>query len=246
MDLGARTSQQGIPFAEFESVISKLCHAFTALPEARGLFSPCNWILRACPPVVYLHRNDSLREAITDIRTILRETINKPTLCRDLVAGWPDYIGIVDASSHGVGGVLLGELSGLPPTVFCLQWPRDVKDTIVSFNNPGGSLSISDLKMAGILLLWLCLEGITKNIAHKHIAFFSDNSPTVSWVDRLASQKSRVAAWLVRALALRLNFHRACPLTPIHIPGVENVLADVPSRSFGSNHEWLCSNETDY
>ena len=181
---GARTSQQGIPFAEFKSVTSKLCHAFTALPEARGLLSPCNWILRARPPVVYLHRNEPLREAITEICTILRETINKPTLCRDLVAGWPDYIGIVDASSHGVGCVILGELSGLPPMVFRQQWPSKVKDTLVSFKNPGGSLSISDLEMAGILLLWLCLEGITTNIAHKHIAFFSNNSLAVSWVDR--------------------------------------------------------------
>ena len=135
---GARTTHQGIPFAEFESVTSKLRHAFTALPEARGLLSPCNWILRVRPPVVYLHRNEPLREAITDICTILRETINKPTLCRDLVAGWPDYIGIVDASSGGVGGVILGKLSGIPPTVFRLQWPSDVKDTLVSFKNPGG------------------------------------------------------------------------------------------------------------
>jgi len=241
---GARLAHQGIPFVEFESVVSKLRHAFTALPEARGLLSPCNWILRVRPPIVYFHRNGPLLEAITDIRTILRETINSPTLCRDLVASWPDYIGIVDASSHGVGGVVLGELSGLPPTVFRVQWPRDVTDALVSVQNPRGLLSISDLEMAGILLLWLCLEGITKNIAHKHIAFFSDNSPTVSWVDRLASRKSRVAARLVRALALRLNLHRACPLTPVHIPGVENALADIPSRSFGSNPDWFCQDDT--
>jgi hypothetical protein len=42
---GATTSRQGIPFADFELVTSKLRHAFTALPEARGLLSPCNWVL---------------------------------------------------------------------------------------------------------------------------------------------------------------------------------------------------------
>ena len=65
----------------------------------------------------------------------------------------------------------------------------------------------------------------------------------MSWVDRLASRKSRVAARLVRALLLRLNIHRACPLTPVHIPGVENALADIPSHSFGSNPEWFCSDD---
>ena len=174
---------------------------------------------------------------------ILRETITQPTLCRDLVAAWPDYIGIVDASSYGVGGVVLGELSGIPPTVFRLKWPKDITDNLVSFQNPRGPLSISDLEMAGILLLWLCLEGVTQNLSHKHVALFSDNSPTVSWVDRMASRKSRVAARLVRALALRLNLSRVCPLTPVHIPGVENALADIPSRSFGSNPEWFCEDD---
>ncbi len=240
---GATKSRRGIPFAEFESVTAKLRHAFTALLEARGLLSPCNWILRRRPPVVFLHRNGALLEAIADIRTILRETIVRPTLCKDLVAGWPDYIGIVDASSHGVGGVVLGELSGIPPTVFWLKWPQDITDSLVSFSNPQGSINNSELEMAGLLPLWLCIEGVVPDIAHKHVALFSNNLPTVSWVDRMASKKSRIAARLVCALALRLNVCQACPLTPVHIPGVEIALADIPLRSFGSNPEWLCHDD---
>ncbi len=115
---GATKSNRGVPLAKFKSVTAKLRHAFTALPEARGLLSPCNWILQRRPTNVFLYRNGELLEAIKDIRTILRESIMRPTLCKDLVAGWPDYIGIVDASSHGVGGVVLGELLGIPPSVF--------------------------------------------------------------------------------------------------------------------------------
>jgi hypothetical protein len=84
---GATKSRRGILFAEFESVTLKLCHAFTALPEARGLLSPCNWMLKCRPPVVFLYWNGELLKAIRDIRTILRETIIQPTLCKDLVAG---------------------------------------------------------------------------------------------------------------------------------------------------------------
>ena len=131
----------------------------------------------------------------------------QPTYCKDLVAAWPDYIGIVNASSHGVGGVVLGKLSGLPPTVFRLQWPTSISNKLVSFDNITGSISNSDLEMAGLLLLWLCLEGIAPDLAHKHVALFSDNSPTVSWVTKMASKKSRIAAQLVRALALRLNIN---------------------------------------
>jgi hypothetical protein len=142
---GAAKSRRGIPFAEFESVTAKLRHAFMALPEARGLLSPCNWILRSRLPVVFLHRNGALLEAIADICTILREAIVRPTLCKDLVAEWPDYIGIVDASSYGVGGMVLGKLLGIPPMVFRLQWPQDIMDSLVSFSNPRGSVNKSEL-----------------------------------------------------------------------------------------------------
>ncbi len=106
----------------------------------------------------------------------------------------------------------------LPPTVFQFQWPSDISQDLVSFNNPKGKINNSNLKMAGLLLLWLCIESIVPDIAHKHIALFSNNSPTFSWVDRMALQKSCIAAQLVCALALRLNIKETCPLTPIHIP----------------------------
>jgi len=76
---GATKSRRGIPFAEFESVIAKLRHAFTALQEGRGLLSPCNWIIQKRPTIIYLHRNGALMESIKDIRTILRASTTQPT-----------------------------------------------------------------------------------------------------------------------------------------------------------------------
>ena len=79
----------------------------------------------------------------------------------------------------------------------------------------------------------------------KRVAVFSDNDPTVSWVRRLASRHSVVAAQLVRAMVLRMKLRGACPITPVHIPGVENAMTDIPSRSFGSVREWFCKTDTD-
>jgi hypothetical protein len=131
-----------------------------------------------------------------------------------------------------------------PANRFCLKWPKDIRDNLVSVDNPGESITNSDLKMAGLLLLWLCIEAVVLDIAHKHVALFSNNSPTVSWVEKMASKKSRIAAKLVCALALRLNINKMCPLTPAHIPGVENALTNIPSRSFGSKTEWVCKNDS--
>ena len=96
------------------------------------------------PPVVYLHRNGPLLEALRDIRTILQASEKRPTQCKDLVAGWPDYVGIVDASSHGVGEIIVGELSPIPPTVFRMPWPADISMDLVSFDNPKGLINNSE------------------------------------------------------------------------------------------------------
>ena len=74
---------------------------------------------------------------------------------------------------------------------------------------------------------------------------FSNNSPTVGWVKRLAARGLLVSMQLVRVLALRLKKAGASPLTPLHISGEENAMTDIPSCSFDSNISWFCKNDTD-
>ena len=78
---GASWAWAGIPFWEFELVVAKLWHAFTAIPVGKWLLSPCNWIMQVTPTVVYLHKNMALQEAILDARTLLRESTILPTRC---------------------------------------------------------------------------------------------------------------------------------------------------------------------
>ena len=71
--------------------------------------------------MVYLHCNEPLREAISDARTLLHESTLAPTKYTELVAGWPDLVGVKGASSYGIGGciVIVGESSAAcVPTVF--------------------------------------------------------------------------------------------------------------------------------
>ncbi|KAL7545288.1 hypothetical protein ACHAWF_008643 [Thalassiosira exigua] len=62
--------------------------------------------------------------------------------------------------------------------------------------------------MAGLLFVFLVMECICKDLRRKHVVLFSDNTPTVSWVRRMAVRRSKVAAQLVRALALRMALAR--------------------------------------
>jgi len=231
----------GIPFMEYKSVLQKLRHAFIALPTGRGLLSPLNSLLRMEPPFVYFHRNTTLLQAVRDIRTILRESSKSPTPCRQLVNGWPWYVGIVDASSHGVGGVIVGEEKECVPTVFRMEWPQFIKEAMIK-RGKKGSISNSDLEAAGLLLLWLVMEVVCDLSAGAHVALFNDNSPTVHWAERLTA-KSGPAACVIRALALRLKAREASPLVPLHIAGEENSITDIPSRSFGIPAEWFCADD---
>ena len=145
-----------------------------------------------------------------------------------------------DASGHGVGGIILGETKACIPTVFRFEWPDDIKAEINSDSNPTGKLTNSDLECAGLLMLWLVMEDVCSIESGDHVALFSDNQPTVSWVRRMASKSSVVAGQLIRALALRLKVKGASPLTPLHISGVQNAMTDIPSRSFGQPKKWHC------
>ena len=142
--------ERGIPFREFKSVTAKLCHAFLAVQGEKGLLSPCTRLLPKQPGVVYFHWNAPLFLAIKDMRTILRKSTTRPTRCKELVAGWPDYVGICDASSFGARGVILGKLLACRPTLFQLQWPLDITESVISEKNKGGTLTNSYLEMAGL------------------------------------------------------------------------------------------------
>ena len=246
LDLWVRSARTscGVPFDEFQSTLSKLQHAFLTIPAGRGLLSPFYAILATAPKRVFLARNIDLRNAVVDCRTFLRETVSSPTLCRNLIAGYPDYVGITDASAHGIGGVIIGESKPTAPIVFRAQWPPDISASIVTEDNPTGTITNSDLELAGLLLLWLVMED-TCTVTDAHVALFSDNSPTVHWVQRLAAKHSIVAMQLIRALALRLQLNKASPLTTLHIAGVDNALTDIPSRSFGSEPQWHCTSDTE-
>ncbi len=108
----------GIPFTEFESTIAKIRHTFTCIPAGVGLLSPCNRLLAKRPSYVYLNKNTNILTSLEGCQTLLRESTVEPTKCRKLICGWPDYVGIVDASSHGIGGVVFGETSACTLPVF--------------------------------------------------------------------------------------------------------------------------------
>ena len=84
--------------------------------------------------------------------------------------------------------------------MFRLAWPDYKKE----FFHKGNIIN-SDLEMAGLLMLWIMMEEFFPKLWQAYDALFSDNSPTIGWVKRLAARGSLVAMQLVRALTLLLK-----------------------------------------
>ena len=234
----ALRAKRGIPFKEFYSMSGKMRNASQGVPGTEGCFTPFNRVLAQQPARVWFRKGSELAEALKDWRALFKTALSRPTHVKQLVSGDPEVAGIVDASKEGVGGVVFGITHKCVPTVFRMEWPKEVRDQLQTEQNPGGKITNSDLEMAGLVLLWLVIEHVVRDLRHKHVLMLSDNSPSVSWMDRMASKRLRPAGKQLRALAYRINVKEACPITPLHIPGVHNRIADIPSRSFGYKHAW--------
>lgn len=139
---------------------------------------------------------------VIDCHTFIQELTIMSTPCQNLVIGWPDYISIKDVSRQGIGGIIIGENKLVTPTVFWLEWPNDIKKSMVSSTNPTSSITNSDLKMAGLFTLFLIMEDVCLSLLHAHVTLFSNNTPTVHRAQWLTFKHSNVAMQLIHALAL--------------------------------------------
>ena len=79
-------------------------------------------------------------------------------------------------------------------------------------------------------MLWLVMEEVCPKVLAAYVSLFSEISPIIGWVKRLAARGLLVALKLVQALNLLLKKAGASPLTPLHISGEENSMTDIPSR----------------
>ena len=118
-----------------------------------------------------------------------------------------------------------------------MEWPGNIKAVLITRENPKGTISVSDLEMAGLLLHYLVLEQVVV-LRHEHIGAFCDNTPTVSWAAKLASKRSRIAGQLFRALAVWQRVQRSLLLVTISITRKDNDMEDASLRSFGGGAAW--------
>ena len=215
---------------KFQKLAGKLQHASFGIPKGRSLFSPIQMAMGGNPDFITV--TIELRIILEDWRYIIKYLKNNPTSVSQLVVHPPNYIGYTDACGLGAGGVWISGIDFLPPFLWKFEWPENIQKSLITANNPNGTLTINDLELCGKVLGWLALEGNGPDLHKKHIVTFCDNTSAVSWAHKLRTSKSKVAGRLLRILGLRIHSCQASSLTPRYIPGENNIMADIISRSF--------------
>jgi hypothetical protein len=89
--------------------------------------------------------------------------------------------------------------------------------------------------MAAVLLHYMVLQQEV-DLRYVRAGVFLDNTPTVAWSKRMADKsQSLTAGRLLRGLAAMQRATSAGPLMVASIPGKQNDMADVASRSFNTD-----------
>jgi hypothetical protein len=219
-----------VPLKNLQMLVEKLRHASIILPAAKGFFSPLNDEMRGSPKLIGLGADSEVRRALEDLISLMHLLSSRPTHIRELVPDVPHHASYRDAAAEGAGGVWFSLCDDTPPVVWREEFPEDIAREVVSVDTPHGRLTNSDLELAAeVLAVGVALERM--NSKHTPLGTLCDNTPMVSWVDRMASKsKSPTAGRLLRGLAFMLYCAQAGRLTTVHVPGVENVMADIASR----------------
>ena len=139
---------------KIERLIGKLRSMHLAIPGVVGRFLNLQQSLTA-----YHHAHRATAYVTSGFHSDLRfwrrlcaEIPTRPTYLAAIVQRLPTDIGFTDASGLGAGGVWIDPNKDGRNYVWRLPWPEDIRTDLVSFDNPQGRITNSDLELAALFL----------------------------------------------------------------------------------------------
>ena len=123
------------------------------------------------------------------------------------------------------GGILI-DPNGMGRNFFWwVQWTADIVSDLVTWGNPVGGITNSDLELAALVLHESCFPIVCSRPEWHATSTGSDNTPTVGWCFLEASTGNPIVADL---LCIRADMNSGALLTPsvFYHPGLLNTMAD--------------------
>eukprot|EP00804_Cyclotella_cryptica_P029635 CCRYP_019021-RA/>CCRYP_019021-RA protein AED:0.08 eAED:0.21 QI:0/-1/0/1/-1/0/1/0/359 len=230
-------TQKRTSVKKWHKVLGELRSMSLALPGSRNIFSSMQTALSNMSGT-RVKLNKGVHHALEDFRWMHDNIASRPTRIAELVPLDPAAEGHHDASGSGVGGIwfpsaTLVSRSGyhsLKPLLWRHQWPDYIKQRLVTEVNPNGTITNSDLELAGGLLH---LEALTQafDVTERTVLSKGDNLSTTFWERKGSTSSDKPPAYLLRLFGIHQRFHRYVPRFD-YISGASNHIADALSRDF--------------
>jgi hypothetical protein len=246
-------SQKRISVRKWQQILGELRSMAIAIPGSTGLFSWMQETLKhRSDNRIRLTR--TIHDCISDFQVLSHSLTKRPTRLFEIIPqDIPDILGASDACGYGIGGVAFaapyartrewihcdgGPSSGMHrpplvqgtplPVVWRYALPSEITAQLITFDNPHGLLTNSDLELLATIVHKDILAHAF-DVRERTLATGTDNTPALSWQNRGAVSTTGPAAYLLRLQALHQRFHRYCG-EHFFIPGVLNSMADDASR----------------
>ncbi len=228
-------SQRRTSLKKWHTVLGELRSMALALPGSRNIFSTMqNALAHKTGGRVALHKG--VHDALEDFRWMHANISTRPTRIAELVPLPPVAEGHHDASGIGAGGIWFpspaitprGNYNNTAPLAWRFQWPQDIVKQLITDSNPHGTITNSDLELAGGLLH---LDAITHcfDVRERTILSKGDNLSTTFWERKGSTTSNKPPAYLLRLFGMHQRIHRYIPRFD-YISGVSNHIADALSR----------------
>ena len=247
-------NQKRVSEEKWHKALGELRSMAIALPGASGLFSLLQEAFRH-KKQSRIRLSQGVHDALADFRWLQADLTTRPTRLYELVPVEPTLVGSHDASGFGAGGVWFPKptavarqtfttrLTSLPsgepqvtssiqdvaaPIVWRARFPPDVVKSLVSFKNPHGTVTNSDLELAGSILhheaAVQCFD-----VRERTTKSSTDNTPTLFWQRKGSTTTTTAPAYLLRVQAIHRRFHSYASLHDF-LAGDQNSMADDASR----------------
>ena len=138
-----------------------------------GLFSPVQEALQG--KTQWIKITPALTQCFKDWCAMIKQMAKQPTHVKQLIKEFPAYIGYSNSCGLGTGGVWTSRALIIPPMLWHLECPKDIK---LMFQN--SLLTMNDLELAGMVLEWLVLECLIPCFKFLYAIIFCDNTLAVS------------------------------------------------------------------
>ena len=227
---------------EWNKLLGELRSMSLAIPgSSKGCFSFLQHALR--PNARRIKITSAVRDQLRDFLWLLAEDVAaRPTHLAEIVPTPPSYFGAMDAAKQGMGGVWFPPGPAVPlaispytahrlqqPCLWRSPFPLTVQQDLVSFKNPNGTVTNSDLELTGTIAhddILACAVPV----AHLATCSLSDNTPAVAWRTKGSTTTTGAAVYLLQVSSLHQRHFRYDKPELHHIPGTINQMADDCSR----------------